>query len=79
MRYNLGLRLGESRNFKVFDPSSHLMRGNIRHAKNNKDRFVPLPLETLKALRRYWKTHRHSEFLKMCTSIPFVIASPHIC
>lgn len=61
--YSLGLRLGESLNLRVSDIDSHLMRVHIRHAKNNKDRFVPLPLETLKALRRYWKTHRHSELI----------------
>jgi site-specific recombinase XerD len=27
------------------------------------NRFVPLPLATLKALRRYWLTHRHPEFI----------------
>jgi integrase/recombinase XerD len=28
-----------------------------------KDRFVPLPLSTLKMLRKYWVTHRHPVWL----------------
>ncbi|PCI49607.1 MAG: integrase [Moraxellaceae bacterium] len=61
--YSLGLRLGESLNLRVSDIDSHLMRVHIRQTKNKKDRFVPLLLETLKALRRYWKTHRHPDLI----------------
>lgn len=61
--YSLGLRLSESLNLKVADIDGHLMRVHIRQAKGNKDRFVPLPLLTYKALRRYWATHRHPELL----------------
>jgi site-specific recombinase XerD len=39
------------------------MRVHLRFAKGNKDRFVPLPLATLKALRRYWACHRHPDLL----------------
>jgi site-specific recombinase XerD len=35
------------------------MQVHIRNAKGRKDRLVPLPLATLKALRFYWKTHRN--------------------
>ena len=31
--------------------------------KGKKDRFVPLPLLTLKALRKFWATHRHEQFI----------------
>jgi len=61
--YSLGLRLSEALNLKVADIDGHLMRVHIRQAKGNKDRFVPLPLLTYKALRRYWVTHRHPELL----------------
>jgi integrase len=36
---------------------------HIRNAKGNKDRLVPLPLKTLKVLRRFWSLHRHPVFL----------------
>lgn len=61
--YSLGLRLSETLNLRVADIDGRLMRVHIRYAKGNKDRFVPLPLMTLKALRRYWATHRHPDLL----------------
>jgi site-specific recombinase XerD len=61
--YSLGLRLSESLNLTIADVDSHLMRVHVRCGKGKKDRFVPLPLMTLKALRRYWATHRHSGLL----------------
>ena len=61
--YSLGLRLSESLNLTVADVDSHLMRVHVRCGKGKKDRFVPLPLMTLKALRRYWATHRHPDLL----------------
>jgi len=61
--YSLGLRLSETLNLQVGDVDGHLMRVHIRRSKGNKDRFVPLPLLTLKALRRYWATHRHPTLL----------------
>ncbi|WP_420844208.1 tyrosine-type recombinase/integrase [Marinobacter fuscus] len=59
--YSLGLRLSESLSLTIADVNSHLMRVHVRCGKGKKDRFVPLPLMTLKALRRYWATHRHPE------------------
>ena len=38
-------------------------RVHIRGAKGGKDRYVPLPVKTLGALRRYWSTHRNPVFL----------------
>jgi len=61
--YSLGLRLSETLHLQVGDIDSHLMRVHIRRSKGNKDRFVPLPLLTLKALRRYWATHHHPTLL----------------
>jgi site-specific recombinase XerD len=57
--YSLGLRLSEALNLQIPDIDSHLMRVHVRMGKGKKDRFVPLSLLTLKALRRYWATHRH--------------------
>lgn len=61
--YSLGLRLSEALYLRVADIDSRLMRVHIRRAKGCKDRFIPLPLMTLKALRRYWATHRHPSLL----------------
>lgn len=61
--YSLGARLGETLNLRINDIDSHLMRVHIHRGKGNKDRFVPLPLLTLKALRRYWSTHRHASLI----------------
>jgi integrase len=36
---------------------------HIRRGKGAKDRMVPLPDLTLKALRAYWRTHRHPALL----------------
>jgi len=61
--YSLGLRLTEALRLEVADIDSTLMRVHLRRCKNMKDRFVPLPLETLKALRHYWSTHRHPNLI----------------
>ena len=39
------------------------MRVQVRDAKGNRDRLVPLPQATLAVLRRFWLTHRHPELL----------------
>jgi len=61
--YSLGLRLSEALQLRVSDIDGTLMRVHLRQCKYNKHRFVPLPLATLKALRLYWSTHRHPEFI----------------
>lgn len=61
--YSLGLRLTEALQLRVADIDGTLMRVHLRRTKYNKHRFVPLPLVTLKALRRYWLTHRHPELI----------------
>ena len=61
--YSLGLRLSESLNLKISDIDSHLMQVHLRFTKSKRDRVVPMPQETLLALRRYWKTHRHPVLL----------------
>jgi len=57
--YTLGLRLGEGLRLQVGDIDADRQRVQIRDAKGNKDRFVPLPPSTLTALRRHWAVHRH--------------------
>ena len=61
--YSLGLRLGEGLRLQVSDIDADRLRVQIRDAKGNKDRFVPLPLATLSVLRRYWAVHRHPALL----------------
>ena len=61
--YSLGLRLGEGLRLQVGDIDADRMRVQIRNAKGNRDRFVPLPENTLQVLRRFWKTHRNPALL----------------
>lgn len=61
--YSLGLRLGEGLSLKVGDIDAARMRVQVRDAKGNRDRLVPLPQATLSMLRRFWQTHRHAELL----------------
>ncbi|MEZ8192289.1 site-specific integrase [Vibrio sp. 1F279] len=61
--YSMGLRLGEGLNLTVHDIDSQTMRVHIREGKGGKDRMVPLPLRTLKALRTHWLSHKHPRLL----------------
>ena len=61
--YSLGLRLGEGLRLEVGDIDATRMRVHIRNAKGNKDRLVPLPINTLRVLRRFWSVHKHPVFL----------------
>ena len=61
--YSLGLRLTEGLNLQVGDIDSARMMVHVHRGKGAKDRFVPLPSGTLKALRAYWATHRHPTWL----------------
>lgn len=61
--YTLGLRLGEALNLKVGDIDSQRMKVHIRQGKGKKDRFVTLPIVTLRALRQYWATHRNAKLI----------------
>ncbi|WP_241810962.1 tyrosine-type recombinase/integrase, partial [Vibrio splendidus] len=61
--YSMGLRLGEGLNLTVHDIDSQTMRVHIREGKGGKDRMVPLPLRTLKALRVHWLAHKHPYYL----------------
>ena len=61
--YSMGLRLGEGLRLQVGDIDANRQRIHIRNAKGNKDRFVPLPLNTLQVLRRFWHLHQHPTLL----------------
>jgi len=61
--YSMGLRLGEALQLKTGDIDAHHHRVHIRLGKGKKDRYVPLPEVTLRALRRFWKTHQHPGLL----------------
>lgn len=61
--YSLGLRLGEGLRLQLGDIDADRMRVQIRNAKGNRDRFVPLPENTLQVLRRFWVTHRNPVLL----------------
>lgn len=61
--YSMGLRLGEGIRLTVGDIDTKYMRVHIRNAKGNKDRFVPLPYNTLRVLRNFWRVHKHPLYI----------------
>ena len=61
--YSMGLRLEEALSLQVGDIDAGRKRVHIRRGKGHKDRLVPLPDRTLKALRVLWREHRHPEFI----------------
>ncbi len=56
--YGSGLRITEALALRVTDLDAARGVLRVRHAKNRRDRIVPLPEPTLEALRTYWKAHR---------------------
>ena len=61
--YSLGLRLPEALFLQVSDIDGPRLQVHVHRGKGAKDRYVPLPEETLALLRTYWKTHRHPAWL----------------
>src|SRR6266446_165069 len=61
--YSLGLRLHEALSLQVSDIDGQRLQVHIHRGKGAKDRYVPLPADTLALLRTYWKTHRHKTWL----------------
>jgi site-specific recombinase XerD len=62
MMYSCGLRLGEAVRIEI----SHIEKstGNLTLiGKRNRQRLVPIPSTTLKALRKTWKIHRNKQYL----------------
>lgn len=61
--FSMGLRLGEVLQLQIGDIDKERMKIHVRCGKGAKDRFVTLPQLALQAMRRYWKTHRHSTLI----------------
>lgn len=61
--YSMGLRLSETLALQVSDIDAERRRVHIRCGKGHKDRFVPLPELTYRALRALWVKHRHPRLL----------------
>ena len=61
--YSMGLRLEETLSLQVCDIDAERKLIHIRRGKGHKDRLVPLPDLTLKALRALWLKHRNPELL----------------
>ncbi len=61
--YSMGLRLEEALSLQVGDIDADRKLIHIRRGKGHKDRFVPLPDLTLKALHALWLKHRHPALL----------------
>jgi integrase/recombinase XerD len=61
--YSCGLRLNEALYLQVgdIDGPRHMM--HVHRGKGAKDRYIPLPDDTLDLLRTYWKTHRNHTWL----------------
>ncbi len=69
--YSLGLRLGETLALQVGDIDGERKQVHIRRGKGHKDRLVPLPDLTYRALRALWARHRHPRWL-----FPSAVGSP---
>lgn len=61
--YSMGLRLSETLALEVGDIDRGRGQVHIRRGKGHKDRFVPLPDLTYRALRALWVKHRHPRLL----------------
>jgi len=61
--YSLGLRLNEGLHLQVGDIDGGRMLVHVHRGKGAKDRYVPLPPQTLTMLRQYWATHRNRAWL----------------
>lgn len=61
--YTCGLRLQEGLHLQVSDIDKDRMQIHVHRGKCAKDRYIPLPQETYRLLRKYWPTHRHPKLL----------------
>lgn len=63
LAFSVGLRVSEVINLRISDIDSKRMVINIRQAKGNKDRVVPLSKNVLTILRDYYTQFKPKEFL----------------
>ena len=63
LSFSTGLRVSEVINLKIEDIDSKRMIINIRQAKGNKDRIVPLSQNILNLLRIYYKEYKPEIYL----------------
>ena len=61
--YACGLRLQEGLHLQVKDIDSGRGMVHVCKGKGGKDRYVPLPQQTLRLLRQYWARHRNPIWL----------------
>ena len=61
--YSCGLRLNEALYLQVGDIDGPRHMRHVHRGKGAKDRYIPLPDDTLDLLRTYWKTHRNHTWL----------------
>jgi integrase/recombinase XerD len=61
--YACGLRLQEGTPLQVPDSASARMVVHVRNGTGAKDRYAPLPQQTLARLRHSWTTHRNPAWL----------------
>ena len=57
--YSCGLRLSEALNLTIHDIKQDRKAIHVRAGKGRKDRYVPLPDRTYRALRKYWAIHKN--------------------
>ncbi len=69
--YSMGLRLSETLSLQLGDIDGKRKLVHIRRGKGHKDRFVPLPDLTYRALRALWYKHRNP-----CWLFPNAVGSP---
>jgi integrase len=61
--FGMALRISEVLNLQIGDIDKERKRVHVRQGKGRKDRFVTLPQRSLEAMRRYWKTHKNSQWI----------------
>lgn len=66
--YSMGLRLSETLSLQVGDIDAGRKQVHVRRGKGHKDRMVPLPDLTYRALQALWCRHRHPHLLFPCAS-----------
>ena len=65
--YSLGLRLHAALFLQVSDIDGPRLQGHVHRGQGAKDRYVPLPADTLTLLRTSWKTPRNTTWLLPAT------------